>query len=158
MKKSILAVAVAMAASLLQADFLHWQVSEDAGKTFDYAQLYYTTASVDSAKDGTAVNNGGGYEGAGLKSTPELVADITGINDISGFYVGFFTSADSNNPFDVSRWLSYNDVLSAIDRSWNEVKDVQAATSVATFVPEPTSGLLLLLGLAGLAVRRKRQA
>ena len=156
MKKSILAVAVAMAASLLQADFLHWQVSEDAGKTFDYAQLYYTTASVDSATDGTAVNNGGGYEGAGLTSTPELVADITGIDDISGFYVGFYSG--SSGALGVSRWLSYSEVATAIDRSWNEGRNVQSATSVATFVPEPTSGLLLLLGLAGLAVRRKRQS
>ena len=157
MKKSILAVAVAMAAFLLRAELLYWQVSEDAGKTFDYAQLYYTTASVDSATGGKAVNVGGGYEGVGLTSTPELKADITGIDDISGFYVGFFKSG-SSDAFDVSRWLSYSEVATAIERSWDEGKGVQAATSVATFVPEPTSGLLLLLGLAGLAVRRKRQA
>ena len=157
MKKSILAVAVAMAAFLLRAELLYWQVSEAAGKTFDYAQLYYTTDPQTSAANGTPIVSGGTVSGSGLTSTSPQAADITGIDDISGFYVGFFKSG-SSNAFDVSRWLSYSEVATAIERSWDESKGVQAATSVATFVPEPTSGLLLLLGLAGLAVRRKRQS
>ena len=156
MKKSILAVAVAMAAFLLRAELLYWQVSKDAGKTFDYAQLYYTTDPQTSAANGTVVEKGGLVSGSGLTSTSPQAADITGIENISGFYVGFYSG--SGDALDVSRWLSYSEVATAIERSWTEGKNVQSATSVATFVPEPTSGLLLLLGLAGLAVRRKRQA
>lgn len=157
MKKSILAVAVAMAAFLLRAELLYWQVSADAGKTFDYAQLYYTTEPQASAANGTVVQKGGLVSGSQLTSTSPQAADITGIENISGFYVGFFNSG-SSDALDVSRWLSYSEVATAIERSWTEGKNVQSATSVATFVPEPTSGLLLLLGLAGLAVRRKRRA
>ena len=157
MKKSILAVAVALAASLLHADLLYWQVLEEVGKTFNYAQLYYTTDPGPLTTDGTAVKVGGLVSGSGLTSTSSHAADITGIDNISGFYVGFFSSAEDNySSLGFSNWLSYSDVLSAMDRSWNDGKNVQTHTSVATFVPEPTSGLLLLLGLAGLAVRRKR--
>jgi len=156
MKKSILAVAVAMAAFLLRAELLYWQVSDQAGITFDYAQLYYTTEPQASAANGTAIVSGGTVSGSGLTSTSPRAADITGIDDISGFYVGFYSG--SSGALGVSRWLSYSEVATAIERSWTEGKNVQSATSVATFVPEPTSGLLLLLGLAGLAVRRKRQA
>ena len=156
MKKSILAVAVALAASLLHADLLYWQVSEQANITFDYAQLYYTTGSATTAADGRTVDLGGGYEPATM-SDQLRAAELSSITDpISGFYVGFFSSSDKETPFNVSNWLSYNDVLSAMDKSWDGSKYVQSHTSVATFVPEPTSGLLLLLGLAGLAVRRKR--
>ena len=153
MKKSILAVAVALAASLLHADLLYWQVSDQTGLDFNYAQLYYTTGEATTAENGTAIIPGG----TSTSSMTPKEADITGINNISGFYVGFFSSAeDDYRSLGFSNWLSYNDVATAITRSWEAGKDVQSATSVATFVPEPTSGLLLLLGLAGLAVRRKR--
>ena len=156
MKKSILAVAVMMAASLLHADLLYWQVLEEANITFNYAQLYYTTDPQASAENGTPIAIGGWYDHATLSSTTAK-ADLSSIkDDISGFYVGFFSGTTADSALGVSNWLSYSDVLSAMDRSWNDGKNVQTHTSVATFVPEPTSGLLLLLGLAGLAVRRKR--
>ena len=39
--------------------------------------------------------------------------------------------------------------------NWDSFAGVDASTAV-TAVPEPTSGLLLLLGVAGLALRRRR--
>ena len=154
MKKSILAVAVALAASLLHADLLYWQVSDQVGPDFNYAQLYYTTGEATTAGGGTPILTGGTSSSV---MAPQM-ADITGINNISGFYVDFFSGSTEAgyDSLGVSNWLSYNDVLSAMYRFGEGGKDVQIATSVATFVPEPTSGLLLLLGLAGLAVRRKR--
>ena len=156
MKKSIFAFAAAMAASMVSADILYWQVSEDFGQEFNYAALYATLKGTNSAADGTPV----GYYNYGTSgttmSTPEVSSDVGDSNNIGGFYVGLY----GGSPLDLvgtSKWLSLSDVAAALEKADAEGKYVQSHSQVATFTPEPTSGMLMLVGLAALALRRQRK-
>ena len=98
---------------------------------------------------------------------------IAGATGLTGFSSGSLTAfavvvdsatlADAENYFLVSggetKTATFTSATGAKPLAWgDQTSYTQGAgkwTSVATDVPEPTSGLLLLLGMAGLALRRK---
>ena len=98
---------------------------------------------------------------------------VTGATGLTGFSSGTLTAfavvvdsadlADAENYFLVSggatKSATFTSATGVKMFGWgDQTSYTQAAgawTSVATDVPEPTSGLLLLLGMAGLALRRK---
>ncbi len=165
MKKVLLICVAALAAVAIRADYLVWQVT-DNGVQFNYAQLYYTTGSNKTAQNGARVTTGNGYvhSSTAITSVGKTVADLGGSTDelgISGFYVELYSYAGSQYVKQaVSDWMSLSAASSAIQSVADSGKSVSTDTAVATFtangsIPEPTSGLLLLLGLSALALRRK---
>lgn len=165
MKKVLLICVAALAAVAIRADYLVWQV-KDTGVQFNYAQLYYTTGANEAAQNGTRVTTGNGYvySETAITSVGKTVADLGGTTtglDITGFYVELYSYAGSQYVKQaVSDWMSLSAASSAIQSVADGGKTISTDSAVATFeangsIPEPTSGLLLLLGLSALALRRK---
>lgn len=113
-----------------------------AGATYDY--------SVASGANGTFTQAAMSLTDAGVSPSTKysvyaVILDTVGVTDESNFYVTAATAAAST--FADSSSLTKNYTLSAT---------ASATASNWQSVPEPTSGLLMLLGMAGLALRRKR--
>ena len=158
--KRILAVAMAAISlfasaaddgSLMQV--MYWQV--ESTKDFSgaaYASLYYATTEggplifLDAKKYS--------YETQG---SPINTTDISGLSGAT-FYVELLK--ESGEAIEgVNGYLTYAQLVTAgaLDINFVGSPAPITHTGTATFaVPEPTSGLLMLLGLAGLALKRKK--
>ena len=83
------------------------------------------------------------------------------IDPQESIYLAFSTIAydDQSNPYPVYGWVEISasgDAPTVLSSAWDT--DGGPMIVGAGAVPEPTSGLLLLLGIAGLALRRKSTA
>ena len=160
MKKLIIAAAIVCAAAMSQAAAVVWS----AGATSDEKgySVYILTAlgtfaneaAVSNASIGSGVVSGsrsvsaeGIATGAALtKSTTTLYAVV--VTDDGKKY--------ATTSFSPSGYV-YDDKAQPPEPSPGTVEfSVSGLTYKAFAVPEPTSGLLLLLGVAGMALRRRR--
>ena len=114
------------------------------GSTYDY--------TVASGANGTFTQAASALDDVGVSPSTKysvyaVILDTTSITDDSNFFVTTATAASTT--FTAASALNKNYALtataSATASNWKSVN-----------VPEPTSGLLMLLGMAGLALRRKR--
>ena len=184
MKKLIIAVAVVCTAVLTHAAAFNWSTDDkaympyaigslvkganqaaatstnnksmsnwaDAGAVFTYTMLIDGTESTgtvtyNSRKIDVAANNDG-FE-LPTEGSKTFAYDIV-IN-------GTYTDGDG------TAWTMTSDHITGTTDPYSSLSAASLATAVpsswtitATPAPEPTSGLLLLLGVAGLALRRKR--
>ena len=181
MKKLMIFAACAMLAAVTQAAAVGWNLAtgsatyaNDAYQFFVIGQKGATsiatiTALLDAGTDTSSYALGSGQVG----STGTAIAMATAAGQPTldaGTYESFFILFDSASPSAGS--ANYVVVSGAA----NLTKTIAATTAQVTFasgnvsttlsipdnwksygaVPEPTSGLLLLLGVAGLALKRKR--
>ena len=180
MKKIMIAVAIVCAAVMTQAATVKWQSGTMSGVTtagavtgylFELtASQYSTYSALDAAalsaklygdyKDslGSAQANGQnvvkkGAASLDLAGTTDYTAPATAyaailyIDTANSQVIGNVASAEISSAQNVS-----------VGQLFNNIGGTGGATSWAptSAVPEPTSGLLLLLGMAGLALKRKR--
>lgn len=173
MKKAILVCSVLMAGLVLRAEYLNWQVTPSAGDNnagdFSYAgaQLGYVTLSdlasgktlADLAAAGKTGTVAGKYPvSSGEMASPAGVDLATlGLTDYMTAYAYYIEliNADSAHVA-YGEALSYSD-LAAKGYVTSELPKIPTVWHGGTFnaVPEPTGALLMVFGLAFLALKRR---
>jgi hypothetical protein len=154
MKKLLILAAAIVAGVVANAASFNWQAANIYGadgttKFSGTATLYAIISGVDTAVQVATASNGAvakantGFENANL---------------VAGEYYDFyFVIEDGGKIFTSAK--KENILAQATSTITVNFGNMQTATQAAgnwQAVPEPTSGLLLLLGMAGLALKRKR--
>ena len=158
MKKILFVLAVAVAAISAQASYLNWQVSDETG--YNGAQLYAVLGSEKvNAEGGDVIDAVYGLPAA--KST-----DIGSYGSNYTYYIELvnYTEDPTTGTYDRSRAISaqtftYSELSGALSNGALSVAGMTAVWTGAAVqpTPEPTSGLLLLMGFAMLGLKRKKE-
>jgi len=180
MKKLMLAVAIVCAAVMAQAASFNWTTSGNlttdgstiaTSMTGNFALVYlgddasaidWTTATVVDTTVATFTSSMGKTAAKVAATAFNFSMSDYGNGDIFGvvfkadnnqlYYLTDATGAKMEPTYTISGLSDDTSTLDAFDFASS---NFQANTSIAV-APEPTSGLLLLLGMAGLALRRRR--
>ena len=152
-KKLSVVLAVFAMVGFAKADALYWQVdtsADNAAYTGDFSDAVLWTSAGDAV---------GGIVKEGDKAVPTLT-DLGGYGSAEySFYVELYNAAGDSVYKGQS--VSYTDLMNSgyISTSGVLTPAVLATSGFnGASVPEPTSGLLLLVGGALLALRRRRRA
>jgi len=176
MKKLLIAAAIVCAAAIAQAATVNWTISgvKAEGNTSPTAgwavMVFYTDVGAGSDAIVSAIQSktaeSKAFDTASLvvsMSKGKVAAkDATaaGITDTSknyDFYFVVFNNADATTATMYAMTSALDQEYSSLDGKYAIGGAFSASTPWAsTAVPEPTSGLLMLLGMAGLALRRRR--
>jgi len=170
MKKLMIIVAAVLCGTFANAAAVNWQVTGGTASQVGYSVYMVAaisdawTSGADVAADATAL--GIGTSGTIAKSgrnyaIPSTTASGEGITASSSLYLVLVKSADAKD----YTYVSMGDISSAVYEPPASATTTFGTTTAALLagtsgnfaaVPEPTSGLLMLLGMAGLALRRRR--
>ena len=178
MKKLIIAAAMVCAAAFSQAATVNWSISNvkasgGASPTVGWAVMaFYTEVGAGSSAIEAAIASKTA-DTVAFESTTLAVtlskgkvtahdATATSLTDTSknyDFYFVVFNNADATKATSYAMTSALNQEYSSLDGKYAVGGNFSGATwsdVPAPVIPEPTTGLLLLLGVAGLALRRKR--
>lgn len=163
MKKLLVLITIVASVVMARADILYWMVDTNSAGAFDYdtVNLMYNGGSIDSVSyanlsdwDGTTLN----ARLAALQlayPTDALNTTLPGSYDSGSFWVELSKGSDfvAVSAKRVLADLSGNIIKGGIDTP------AAAAASFGSFaIPEPTSGLLFLMGGILLGLKRRRMA
>ncbi len=180
MKKLMIALGAIACAAGLQAATLNWSIAGVPASTAGgsdltkyTALLYFTSGSGTVGSTFTTVNQADviksltgssvatGYSLSKALNSSGVAAGATGLSSafgagdsVTGFAVILDGSVDSYSNYIItsSQTATFTSATGAKVLGFGSQA---SATWTAAAVPEPTSGLLLLLGMAGLALKRK---
>ena len=175
MKKLLMTAAIVCATVMAQAATVNWSISNvknslGAAPTAGWAVMaFYTEVGAGSSaienaiKAGTAASSaiesktlsvalGSGRIGA----HDATAASITDTSKNYDFYFVVFNNADASKATEYAMASALNVEYSSMAGKFSASGNFKDATWQTAAIPEPTSGLLMLLGVAGLALRRRR--
>ncbi len=169
MKKVFLLVAVLFGMMAVQADVLYWQITNptfvEDSMSFDdnidtslytYATFYTVDADGKATALTSSLNATTSSEVVSISGAPTYYVDITDSYSANTFYIELYASnTTANDVYYRSESISYADIqnfTAGVEnmKTWNP--------STFSAVPEPTSGMLLMLGAALLALKRRKVA
>ena len=166
MKKLIIAAAIACAAAVSQASTVNWGLTGNVDAKMYASATAYLVCVNDLAKPSLTAETAGDWyksNGSSLASKAFRSAAVVNgavyetetINEAIGRKnYWLIIVADDEKNFAVSTTTKALNITTA---ALNATASWTAGTQMSTYaVPEPTSGLMLLLGIAGLALKRKR--
>ena len=170
MKFNTILAGLALTAAICaaRADILYWQFSVDGQSTFakqymnaksqaGSENLYLYLFANGTRSTGTELAAG---EGDSLSSGDSPLDYVLGSDVASASFYWELVggTGDAATTYLKSETKSYGDLLDYISSNptAGQFGVFNAGTLSYTLLPEPTSGLLLLLGVAGLALRRRR--
>ena len=148
------------------AGYLYWQV--DQGDSADAIQFSYVKIAVKGADAGTYLTLAGTDESdvvhstypnpfSGTKTDPAYAAlGAYGAAEYSYVAELYLETGAGDELVGISDIVTYADVKNQFVYANMDQKLAPYTFNAFTSVPEPTSGLLMLLGLGALALRRKR--
>ena len=185
MKKLMIAAMLVGIATLAQAAGYQWKSGTTGGVLYagdadnkvpggTMLYLFMDAAQSDvfaDLADGKAISTLGAATTTTLTTASKITttsfdgSTFEGTHDF--FFAAVFKDKDNNDAFYISSVINkayagtgsasiqYSD-LTSTSKSIKLASDGFAGAGVYSSVPEPTSGLMLLLGVAGLALRRRR--
>ena len=183
MKKLIIVAAVGIAfATIANAAAFNWTSSgtnasktfygSDGSSTIAGATIYLLDAAmvaqadlVAGVRDGKTMSDFTTVTSQTLDADSRLVAKEFSYGEAGGNYNFYMAIIDNGDVFVSSSLAASGQASATVDVKFSGIKtatqtlNADGAYSSAGWyvaVPEPTSGLLLLLGMAGLALKRKR--
>lgn len=169
MKKLIIAAAIACVAAVTHASAVNWGLSSPVDTTTYASATAYLVCVDNLAKPSLTAetaaawykDNGSSIAGKAFRSaavTDGAVLASESIDEAIGRKNYWLVIvADDGKNFAVSTTTkALNITTSALTVNAQWIGGSQMASFATTSVPEPTSGLMLLLGIAGLALKRKR--
>ena len=185
MKKLMMAVAVVLAAAAVQAAAFSWTTSaKQYAPNIDLANLAAGTygnsttylAAMKTVTWSYTMSLDNGTDTDSLNGTPAYKLNKINISGLESDVVFKPGSGDPNNNVNYTIVISgtYNDGTADWTITSTPIEGVQSFSSLsdliitsgnatqwtvaggAPVIPEPTTGLLVLLGVAGLALRRRR--
>lgn len=180
MKKIIIAAFVAVFSMAVNAALANWTVtySYKPGTTSyneGWSVYFFDANQVSRAQMITAIE-GNSYQ-TYIDSYGGLAEDLT---DSEGYALGTSKKTTYGNPETITGYfVLFNSDISTVDPTlayvsatmdqatggttgqtadfvWGDMTQTQTLSNWTAVAPEPTSGLLLLIGMAGIALKRKR--
>lgn len=167
-KKFTTAAFVALAALAARSEYLYWMISQPDPTAENYTAFDYATVKIDGQS---------GYLSLGDPDDPSAnygteAVSVDGYSMDEGAYalISGYQELPAGTQFLFELWRDGSDsrvgwaryTKSEVDgftvNAFNQMAGNPLAVTQPWLVPEPTSGILLLLGVAGLALRRRRLA
>ena len=182
MKKLIIAATIVCAAAIANAATMNWGISRtvmDAGSTIASGNAVYfflNSGDTTQAKIMALYADGGDVSAVAADDAVLASGKVSGSSFTDGapaeaasaFYVvmsddRMFMSTAATSTYDAltstGQWTSPSDTVASMSIKGDAKDGFSGAgwyNAPGAVTPEPTSGMLVLLGLAGLALRRKR--
>lgn len=158
MKKLIVFAAILVSAVTSQAAYLWWQIEDQTAQSglageWDVANIY--ARNLKTGEKGTVIGSTKNIYGSG--TSPLVNVEVSDLGDSYGYYielvnnttglVGYTSNSESQTYAALSD--SITTTLSKMPTAVWHGGTINA--------PEPTSAMLMLLGVAGLALKRKQK-
>ena len=155
MKKLIILAFAALFCATTQAAYLYWQVSDESAQAFtsaNYAVLKQSDANGVFHDVQTVEFDAG--------SAPMMSMEWSEVaeHDFSKFYVELYNYDSVNNEWEslaVTQQATYDSLVQSGALTSSLVSIPTAWTGGTVVVPEPTSALMILLGIAALGLKRR---